>query len=40
MQVTRRSLQKDGRMCVDIRKRRSGDDGFVSMRVVFTLIDD
>jgi len=36
LSVCRRSLQPDGRMCVDVRKRTKCSDGFVSMRIIFT----
>ena len=40
LSVCRRSIQPDGRMCVDVRKRRKGNTGFVSMRVIFTPVQD
>lgn len=38
--ICRRSLQPDGRLRVDVRKRNRRGDGFVSMRVVFTPVDE
>lgn len=38
--ICRRSLQPDGRLRVDVRKRNRRGDGFVSMRVVFTPVEE